>query len=171
MSKKKTNPHSGSSLDDFLEEEGILEEATAKAAKKALAWQFTRAIYPRGTPRSPMARPSSASLPTWPLSPASPATTPWPSGRSPVNMDDCAVHVTAGKTGRSDRCQPSPRSALRRGPTSDGTRPTTSITARRAGMRPSIANRYASLIAMGPFERMAPTGRPDGGEASLVDEP
>ncbi len=35
MSKKKTNPHRGSSLDDFLEEEGILEEATAKAAKKA----------------------------------------------------------------------------------------------------------------------------------------
>ena len=34
--KGKTNPHRGSTLDEFLDEEGILEEATAKAAKKAM---------------------------------------------------------------------------------------------------------------------------------------
>lgn len=36
--KEKSNPHRGSTLDEFLDEEGVLEEATAKAAKKALAW-------------------------------------------------------------------------------------------------------------------------------------
>jgi len=38
MKRKKTNPHRGSSLDQFLEEEGIREEATFKAVKKVLAW-------------------------------------------------------------------------------------------------------------------------------------
>jgi hypothetical protein len=37
VAKAKANPHRGSTLDDFLDEEGILEEATAKAAKKVLA--------------------------------------------------------------------------------------------------------------------------------------
>lgn len=31
--KAKPKPHRGSTLDEFLDEEGILEEATAKAAK------------------------------------------------------------------------------------------------------------------------------------------
>jgi hypothetical protein len=44
MSKKRVNRHRGSSLDEFLEEEGLLEEATAKAVKKALVWQLTRAM-------------------------------------------------------------------------------------------------------------------------------
>jgi len=35
--KKK---HVGSSLEDFLEEEGILESATAKAIKSVVAWQL-----------------------------------------------------------------------------------------------------------------------------------
>ena len=41
MINKKTNPHRGTSLDDFLAEEGILEES---AAKKALGWQFAQAM-------------------------------------------------------------------------------------------------------------------------------
>lgn len=34
------NPHEGSSLDDFLKEDGIYEECTAGALKKVLAWQL-----------------------------------------------------------------------------------------------------------------------------------
>jgi antitoxin HicB len=36
---KKKNRHIGSSLDEFLKEEGILEETRAAALKKAIAWQ------------------------------------------------------------------------------------------------------------------------------------
>jgi hypothetical protein len=39
--KTKSNPHLGSSLDSFLEEEGILEEAEAVAIKRAIALQFS----------------------------------------------------------------------------------------------------------------------------------
>ena len=46
----------GSSLDDFLEEEGILEEATARAQKKALAWQLDQAMKQRGFTKTEMAR-------------------------------------------------------------------------------------------------------------------
>jgi antitoxin HicB len=34
------NQHIGSSFDDFLEEEAILEHATALAVKRVLAWQI-----------------------------------------------------------------------------------------------------------------------------------
>src|SRR5712691_6291813 len=37
---KSANPHWGSTLDDFLEEEGIREEATTAAIKKVIAWQL-----------------------------------------------------------------------------------------------------------------------------------
>ncbi len=56
MSKKRTNPHRASSLDEFLEEEGLLEEATAKAAKKALAWQFARAMKEQRVTKAALAR-------------------------------------------------------------------------------------------------------------------
>jgi DNA-binding Xre family transcriptional regulator len=46
----------GSSLDEFLEEEGILEEATAKAAKKALAWQFAQAMKEQNITKAALAR-------------------------------------------------------------------------------------------------------------------
>ncbi len=35
-----TNPYSGSNFDDFLAEEGILEEVSARALKRLLALQF-----------------------------------------------------------------------------------------------------------------------------------
>ncbi len=38
------NPYSGGDFDDFLREEGILEEATAKAYKRLLALQLQDAI-------------------------------------------------------------------------------------------------------------------------------
>jgi antitoxin HicB len=37
---KSGNPHWGSTLDDFLEEEGIREEITTVAIKKVIAWQL-----------------------------------------------------------------------------------------------------------------------------------
>jgi antitoxin HicB len=46
----------GSSLDDFLAEEGILEEAAARAQKKALAWQLDQAMKKQGLNKSEMAR-------------------------------------------------------------------------------------------------------------------
>lgn len=42
MSKRKKNPHWGSSLEDFLEEEGILESAKAEAITRVVAWQLGR---------------------------------------------------------------------------------------------------------------------------------
>ena len=36
----KKNPHTGSSFDDFLAEDGILEECTAEAIKRVLARQI-----------------------------------------------------------------------------------------------------------------------------------
>ena len=36
----KSNPHSGSSFDDFLKEEGIFDEVQARALKRALAEQL-----------------------------------------------------------------------------------------------------------------------------------
>ena len=35
--------HVGSSIDDFLKEEGIFEEAQAQAVKEVVAWQLTEA--------------------------------------------------------------------------------------------------------------------------------
>jgi hypothetical protein len=46
MSKKRTNQrkHMGSSIDDFLKEEGIFEEAQAQAVKEVVAWQLDEAM-------------------------------------------------------------------------------------------------------------------------------
>ena len=43
MSKK----HIGSSIDDFLKEEGILEEAQAQAVKEVVTWQLAEASLQR----------------------------------------------------------------------------------------------------------------------------
>ena len=59
------------------------------------------------------------------------ATMPCPSGRRPVSIEAWAVQVTAGKTGARERCQPRAARAASRGPMSDGTSPTTSMTSRR----------------------------------------
>src|ERR1039458_2471941 len=40
MSKK----HMGSSIDDFLKEEGVFEEAQARAVKEVVAWQLVQAM-------------------------------------------------------------------------------------------------------------------------------
>ena len=46
----------GSSLDGFLEEEGILEHATARAQKKVLIWQLEEAMKAARISKSEMAR-------------------------------------------------------------------------------------------------------------------
>ncbi|MFK3774040.1 MULTISPECIES: Fis family transcriptional regulator [Pseudomonas] len=38
------NPHIGSDFDDFLAEEALLEEVTAAALKRVIAWQLTQAM-------------------------------------------------------------------------------------------------------------------------------
>jgi hypothetical protein len=38
------NQHIGSDFDDFLNEDGILEEAAAAAVKRVVAWQLTEAM-------------------------------------------------------------------------------------------------------------------------------
>jgi antitoxin HicB len=40
MASYTTEVHSGSSFDDFLEEEGLREEVESAAIKRVLAWQF-----------------------------------------------------------------------------------------------------------------------------------
>jgi DNA-binding phage protein len=52
----KRNRHIGSSLDEFLKEEGIFEEATAQAVKKVLAWQLEKAMTEGGISKAEMAR-------------------------------------------------------------------------------------------------------------------
>jgi len=44
MSEKKTNKHRGSRFDDFLAEEGLLEECTAAAVKTVLAMEMADAM-------------------------------------------------------------------------------------------------------------------------------
>ena len=38
------NKHKGSSIDDFLKEEGVLEEFQAQAIKEVIAWQLQAAM-------------------------------------------------------------------------------------------------------------------------------
>ncbi len=40
MTAKTENPYWGSTLEDFLEEEGVREEATTAAIKRVIAWQL-----------------------------------------------------------------------------------------------------------------------------------
>lgn len=48
--------HLGSSLDEFLEEEGLLAEAEATAVKRVLAFQLARLMAEQRVSRSEMAR-------------------------------------------------------------------------------------------------------------------
>ena len=53
---RRKNLHVGSSLDDFLREEGILEEARATALKETLAWQVQKAMKKAKINKVEMAR-------------------------------------------------------------------------------------------------------------------
>jgi antitoxin HicB len=51
MSKK----HMGSGVEDFLKEEGIFEEAQAKAIKEVVAWQLAKAMKKKKISKNRMA--------------------------------------------------------------------------------------------------------------------
>ncbi len=51
MSKK----HMGSSIEDFLKEEGVFEEAQAQAVKEVVAWQLAEAMKSRKISKNKMA--------------------------------------------------------------------------------------------------------------------
>ena len=51
-----TNPHFGSSFEDFLKEQGIYEEVTNHAIKRVLAWQIEQAMKAEGISKAEMAR-------------------------------------------------------------------------------------------------------------------
>ena len=56
MARKKANPHVGSDFEDFLREEGRLEESTALAIKRVLAWEFQQAMTKADISQAEMAR-------------------------------------------------------------------------------------------------------------------
>ena len=51
MSKK----HMGSSIDDFLKEEGVFEEAQTQAVKEVVAWQLAEAMKKKKISKNRMA--------------------------------------------------------------------------------------------------------------------
>ena len=53
---RKKNPHIGSSLDDFLKEEGVLEQTRAVALKEVIAWQVQQAMKRKKISKVEMAR-------------------------------------------------------------------------------------------------------------------
>lgn len=48
--------HIGSRLDDFLEQEGILAETEAVAAKRVIAWQIEKLMEQEGLSKSELSR-------------------------------------------------------------------------------------------------------------------
>jgi predicted XRE-type DNA-binding protein len=54
MTAKKSK-HWGSTLDDFLKEEGIYEEARSQVAKEMIAWQIQQAMKKKGLTKRRMA--------------------------------------------------------------------------------------------------------------------
>ena len=55
MAKKK-NPHLGSKFEDYLAEEGLLEDVTATAMKRVLAWQIAQLMKKQRVTKSAMAK-------------------------------------------------------------------------------------------------------------------
>jgi antitoxin HicB len=47
--------HLGSSIDDFLKEEGIFEEAQSQAIKEVVAWQLAKAMKKKNVSKKKMA--------------------------------------------------------------------------------------------------------------------
>ena len=56
MTRKKTNPHVGSKFEDFLREEGRLDEATALAVKRVLSWELQKAMKQQNVSKAELAR-------------------------------------------------------------------------------------------------------------------
>ena len=56
IAKKRKRKHVGSDFEDFLREEGRLEEATAIALKRLLAWEIQQAMVKANVTQAEMAR-------------------------------------------------------------------------------------------------------------------
>lgn len=56
MEKKKQKMSVGTSFDDFLEEEGLLETTTLEAQKRILAWQIAQEMEKQHITRTELAR-------------------------------------------------------------------------------------------------------------------
>jgi DNA-binding phage protein len=52
---RKDNPHWGTTLDEFLAEEGIREAAKAEALTRVLAWQLTEEMERQGITKAALA--------------------------------------------------------------------------------------------------------------------
>ncbi len=52
---QKTNPHWGSTLDEFLGEEGVREAVRAEAATRVVAWQLSQEMERQGITKSALA--------------------------------------------------------------------------------------------------------------------
>lgn len=50
------HPHIGSDFDEFLEQEGIVDETTAIALKRVIAWQMQQAMKASGVNKSSLAK-------------------------------------------------------------------------------------------------------------------
>lgn len=50
-----SDKHIGSSLDEFLQEEGLFEETQAQAIKEVIAWQLGQAMKDKGISKARMA--------------------------------------------------------------------------------------------------------------------
>lgn len=50
------NPHLGSSFDDFLEDEGLLDSSREVATKRVLAWQLTQLMEEKKLSKTDMAK-------------------------------------------------------------------------------------------------------------------
>lgn len=53
--RRRANPWIGRNFEDFLQEEGQLEEATALAVKRVLAWEFEAAMKKANVSRAELA--------------------------------------------------------------------------------------------------------------------
>ena len=62
--KKNQNPHDGSTLDDFLHEEGIFEKVEAAALKRALAMKVADLMRKQHVQKTTMAKQMRASRAT-----------------------------------------------------------------------------------------------------------
>lgn len=56
MNPMKKNPHRGSTVESWLEEEGFLEDATEKAIREVIVWQLMREMKRRRITKADMAR-------------------------------------------------------------------------------------------------------------------
>ena len=52
---KNTNPHWGSTLDDFLKEEGVYQTTKAAAVMRVVAWQLAQEIERQGISKTDLA--------------------------------------------------------------------------------------------------------------------